>query len=103
MGLVLKELQKLNASQVYFDANVFIYALEGISPFVEELKEVFESVDNGEINAFTSELSLAECLVKPYSEKDVLKQEIFDKTINDARLKVISDLRFLILRGYVRL
>lgn len=153
MGLVLNELQKLKTPRVYFDANIFVYALEGISPFVEELKEVFESVDNGEITAFTSELSLAECLVKPYNEKDVIRQEIFDKTLtdsdtfkvipidrqllkdaaflranytalrlpdaihlatalsahgtvfltNDVRLKVISDLRFLILKDYIRL
>ena len=81
MGVVLKELRRLETSRVYFDANIFIYALEGISPFVEELNEVFESVDNGEITAFTSELSLAECLVKPYIEKDVLRQEIFDQIL----------------------
>ena len=33
MGLILKELQKLKATQVYFDANIFIYALEEISPY----------------------------------------------------------------------
>jgi predicted nucleic acid-binding protein len=81
MGIVLEALRKLETSRVYFDANIFVYALEGISPFVEELKEVFESVDIGEITAFTSELSLAECLVKPYIEKDVLRQEIFEQAL----------------------
>jgi len=41
MGLVLQELRKLMVPRVYFDANIFVYALEGVSPFVEELKEVF--------------------------------------------------------------
>lgn len=41
MGLILDELRKLKAQQVYFDANIFIYGLEGISPFAEEVKDVF--------------------------------------------------------------
>ncbi len=38
MGFVLTELKKLKASQVYFDANIFICALEGISPLQKSLK-----------------------------------------------------------------
>ncbi len=80
MGLVLTAIKKAKASQVYFDANIFIYALEGISPFSEELRDVFKSVDNGQLTALTSELSLAECMVKPFMEKDSAKQATFEKT-----------------------
>lgn len=50
---------------VYLDANVFVYAVEGFpehQPFVDEL---FRSIDDGHIAAVTSELTLAEVLIKP--------------------------------------
>lgn len=84
MGVILKELQRLKKSQIYFDANIFIYALEGIEPFCKELEDVFESVDKGNLSALTSELSLAECLVKPIIVKDLKAQEMFDKTLTDS-------------------
>lgn len=31
MGVIQKELQRLKKSQVYFDANIFIYAWGGIT------------------------------------------------------------------------
>jgi hypothetical protein len=37
MGLILDELRKLKAQQVYFDADIFIYGLEEISPFEEKV------------------------------------------------------------------
>lgn len=90
MGVIIKELQRLKKSQVYFDASIFIYALEGIEPFCKELEDVFESVDKGNLSALTSELSLAECLVKPIIDKDLKAQEMFDKTLTDSdTIKVI--------------
>ena len=64
---------------------------------MEELREVFESVDDGEITAFTSELSLAECLVRPYSEKNARRQEVFDRTLTGSdTFKVIPVYRQLL-------
>lgn len=51
---------------VYLDSNVFIYAVEGFAqhrPFIEEL---FRQIDGGRIDAVTSELTMAEVLVKPF-------------------------------------
>ncbi len=51
---------------VYLDSNVFIYAVEGFAerrPFVEG---PFRQIDSGRIDAVTSELTLAEVLVKPF-------------------------------------
>ncbi|MEX2565107.1 MAG: hypothetical protein WD431_04140 [Cyclobacteriaceae bacterium] len=52
MGIILKELERLKKHQIYFDANIFIYALEGIEPFRKDLEEIFKSVDMGNISAF---------------------------------------------------
>jgi len=55
----------LQGRRLYLDANVFIYALEGYSAFVQLLGDLFDEIDGGRWSAVTSELALAECLVKP--------------------------------------
>lgn len=47
-------------SRIYLDTNVWIYALEGFESFNVPLAELFARVDNEEITAVTSELTLAE-------------------------------------------
>lgn len=57
----------LRGQRVYLDANVFIYALEGIEPWATSLHGVFSGLDAGELIAITSRLTLAECLVRPFA------------------------------------
>lgn len=64
MGLI----QRLGARTTYLDVNVFIYALEGHAAFSEALGSLFEEVQNGRIATVTSEITLAEALVKPFRE-----------------------------------
>jgi predicted nucleic acid-binding protein len=67
--------QALHGQRVYLDANIFIYALEGVAPWAVPLHEVFAGLEAGEMTAVTSNLSLAECLVRPFSlERDDLVQ-----------------------------
>jgi len=53
------------ASPVYFDTNVFVYALEGFERFQPLLRELFGKIQDAQLRAVTSELTLAEVLVKP--------------------------------------
>ena len=53
---------------VYLDANIFIYALEGYPDFQARITILLEAMDHQEIEALTSELTLAEVLVKPFRE-----------------------------------
>ncbi|HKV12939.1 MAG TPA: hypothetical protein VJ725_32660 [Thermoanaerobaculia bacterium] len=55
--------------KIYLDANLFIYALEAAEPWVAVTRQLFEDLDAGVCSAVTSELSLAECLVKPFQLK----------------------------------
>lgn len=57
----------LQGQQVYLDANIFIYALEGVEPWASTLRDVFTGLEAGELSAVTSDLSLAECLVRPFA------------------------------------
>jgi predicted nucleic acid-binding protein len=52
--------------RIYFDANVFIYAVEGFRPYEKLLRELFDAVSDRAIHAVTSELTLAEVLVVPF-------------------------------------
>lgn len=51
--------------KLYLDANLFIYTLEEVTPWVEVTSQILAAVDAGECSAITSELTLAECLVRP--------------------------------------
>lgn len=51
--------------RIYLDANIFIYALEEIEPWAEITRQLLSAIDGGECYAITSELTVAECLVKP--------------------------------------
>jgi predicted nucleic acid-binding protein len=53
---------------VYLDTNVFVYALEGFERFESTLRELFTEIQDGRIKAVTSELTLAEVLVKPLAD-----------------------------------
>jgi predicted nucleic acid-binding protein len=55
-------------NRVYLDANVWIYALEGYEAFAASLAALFARIDAGELIAVTSELTLAEVLVKPIAD-----------------------------------
>jgi len=56
---------ELRGEMVYLDTNVFVYAVEGFPEHQAFLAELFEHIETGEIAAVTSELTLAEVLVKP--------------------------------------
>ena len=55
-------------SPVYLDTNVFVYALEGFERFEAFFGELFKEIQDGRIKAVTSELTLAEVLVKPLAD-----------------------------------
>ena len=66
MGLV----DHARGRRVYLDANVFIYALEGTAPLMQAVLPLFRLIDSGDCAAVTSELTLAEVLVRPIRSGD---------------------------------
>lgn len=103
-------LNAIRGERVYLDTNVFIYALEGYPDFVDELTELFESLDEGNLSAVTSELTLAEVLVRPFIDRNIERQTAYqqalqssdvlevvlvsrDVLIEAARLRSIANLR----------
>ncbi len=41
--------------RVYLDANIWIYALEGYSDFMPALTSLFKQIDNGSLQAVSSD------------------------------------------------
>jgi predicted nucleic acid-binding protein len=68
----------IKGERVYFDTNIWIYAFEGFSEYKVHISRLFSNIDEGLFRAVTSELTLAEILVKPLLEKNI---ELQIKTI----------------------
>jgi predicted nucleic acid-binding protein len=69
-------------NRIYLDANIWIYAFEGYSEYSVILNELFNQFDKRKLIPVTSELTIAEILVKPFidgnSELQKYYTEIFD-------------------------
>jgi predicted nucleic acid-binding protein len=87
-------------SRVYLDTNIWIYALEGFAPFVHPLTALFERVDAGELTSVTSELTLAEVLVKPFQAKQPDLQQIYMDTLQSGdSLTIVPLLRATLIEA----
>jgi len=62
-------LKTLQGKRVALDTMIFIYAFEEHPLYLPLLKPFFGEVEKGNILAFTSTLSLTECLVRPFRVK----------------------------------
>lgn len=64
-------LKGLKGQKVTVDTMVFIYAFEEHPTYLPIIKPFFSAVEKGEMEAVTSTVTLAECLVQPYRKKDM--------------------------------
>ncbi|MGE0131342.1 MAG: type II toxin-antitoxin system VapC family toxin [Blastocatellales bacterium] len=73
MGRVSAEL----GQRVYLDANLVIYVIEGFLPYLDQIRALMAAVKGGEVVAVTSELTLAEVLVKPFQAQQPALQQAY--------------------------
>lgn len=68
--------EKLINKTVFIDTAPLIYFIEGNSEFQQNLSEIFEANDKGEIQFLTSTLTLLEVLVQPLrlNRKDLVEK-----------------------------
>src|SRR5579871_6325017 len=89
---------QLKGSKIYLDANIFIYLLEGYSEFVPVLTQLFALIDKDTLSPVTSELTLAEVLVKPIMNKNIALEQTYTNIIQtSASLKVSSITRDILI------
>jgi predicted nucleic acid-binding protein len=63
--------------RVYLDANIIIYVVEGLADYADNLRALLAAMDNAEIVSVTSELTLAETLVKPMRDGEARIQQAY--------------------------
>lgn len=73
MGRVSAELGR----KIYLDANIIIYAVEGFADLAGQVQALLAAMDKAEIVAVTSELTLAEVLVKPLKNQNQTVQQAY--------------------------
>jgi predicted nucleic acid-binding protein len=96
MGL----LDAIQGPRVYLDTNVFIYGIEGFEQFEDGIDALFSAVDQGNIEAVTSELTRAEALVKPFREGNTPLQQIYREVLqNRASFHLVPIARSLLVES----
>jgi predicted nucleic acid-binding protein len=93
----------LLGKKLYLDANVFIYALEALTPWKEAAQSVLRAVDSGACSAVTSELTLAECLTRPLQLGQSENAVVFEKALQSAGQLAVLPIRREILIEAARL
>lgn len=95
-------LNAIAGSRVYLDANVVIYAIEGFAPTAAALQALFARFDRGELHAITSELTLAETLVKPIRDSNPSARDAYERLLrSSAALTVAPVTRDVLIRAAV--
>lgn len=64
----MMDIASIMGGRIYLDTNVLIYFVEGNEAYADVLRDVFRAIEGGSVVAVTSELTLAEVLVKPMAE-----------------------------------
>jgi len=63
--------------RVYADANIIIYAVEGFVAYLDQIRALMTAMNTGEVIIITSELTLAEVLVKPLKDQNPAIQQAY--------------------------
>jgi predicted nucleic acid-binding protein len=75
------DLKALNGARLYIDTNVFIYFVEGHPLHLQALDQLFGMIDAGDVQAHTSDLALAELLVRPFREQRADVVAVYDELL----------------------
>lgn len=73
----------------YLDANVVISIVELSSPLSPAQLDFIAALDRGDVDAVTSELTLAECLVKPMADRNLVTVSAYLQAL-DGRPPLLS-------------
>jgi len=76
----------LDGKHVYLDSNIIIYLLEGFKPYAGVLAQLLEAIENGAITCVTSELTVAEVLVRPFKKEATQHIKTYTDALSDPRL-----------------
>ena len=93
----------IGATRVYLDANIFIYWLEDDPSFGDRVAEVFGAIQRNQLQSVTSELTLAEVLVKPFADRNTARQRAYERILSAASPVQIAPIDRAVLTEAARL
>lgn len=83
---------------VYFDTNIFIFAVEGLTDVEIQIKSLLRALASREITVVTSELTVAEVLVKPLRDGDLPLQRTYEQLLQTTPVFQVIPIQREILR-----
>lgn len=86
MGNIARLLDK----KCYFDTNPLIYALSGNDIYLPIMTQIFQGLHYQKCVGFSSELGLAELLVKPIKENDQIQIDTINALFDNRFLGLLS-------------
>ncbi len=86
MGII----ETITGPKIYLDTNIFIYALEGYPEYESILTSLFNLIDNGTYTAVTSELTLAEALIKPLMDNNDNLQLTYEEILQSSDSLILA-------------
>jgi predicted nucleic acid-binding protein len=89
-------------ARVYLDANIIIHLVEGNPVHEAALSHLLRMIESGAISTVSSELSLAEALVKPYSERNQALAGIYERLFAKGKQLEVIPIDRTILREAAR-
>lgn len=85
-------ISELKGKTIFLDTAPFIYFIEGNSEFQKSLAQIFALIDNQEIIAITSTITLLEVLVKPLRNNRIDLVDKYTEILTSAKGLDICDL-----------
>jgi len=87
-------LDRLSGKKIYLDANIIIYLLEGFEPFTSSLSRLLEAIEAGQVRCVTSEMTVAEVLVRPFRQESAKLIKTYIDALNDKRLVTLQPITY---------
>ena len=84
------EIKNIHAKKAYFDTNVFIYLIENSPEYQSIITQLIQHLEATQCQIYTSDLTLAECLVKPFADNDISSQECYKESIKNSDFLIVK-------------
>lgn len=93
-------IKSLKGNRIYLDTNIWIYAFEGYFDYSSILEDLFNKFDNRELIPVTSDLTIAEALVKPFMDGNIKLQNFYTEIFkNNNSIEVIPISKDILIKA----
>ena len=91
----MAQLRLPETGPLYLDACVFIYSVESLEPYKTLVEPIWRQAAAGTLSLITSELTIAEVLVKPIRDNDQTLLTIYSELFSSSEIKLIPTTRLI--------